>query len=487
MKIGFSNFLVQRVESCGFRLLLCLLLHSSLLDAWGDQHWTTNGTHKGFVERAVPSGDTSGLDRTSIKGGRDYLGRYRIGYALGSLLGEPVHDFVFTWDWRDADLVVAEVQGRTVTTRDLSKYPELSKRFFTLKPYAITLEMTAEFFDPAEHRFSVGVKTVQPDMIDKAGVTDPLHVPGSPEWADFFSDNAPDNASREGLASRHKKLFKDAASVRLTQPKITAIEWSETMLRLIADEFVRREAEKASASKPVAKPPDGLNPMERAALAERKLNPLEMASQGIRTKPENPLEKSVRLESEANARQAAIRQEADRQAELARQAQWAEDQRRQAQEERQSQYAADMARAERDAEERADNAAYQRAVRAQSRDKRLRESRSSPALTFSAPASSGSSGGLQLTVEHSETKPRGVALCPTCYGRRKCVNCEGRGYFEKVEVHYKKLPPGATAISQDDPGTKQTVRKTCGACDGSGKCHDCGGTGIERRSEHRPP
>ena len=457
MKRALSNFFVQQAERGGFSLLWCLLVlwPPSALSA-SPQHWTTNGIHKGFVEQIVPPGATSGLDSTSTKGGCDYLGHYRLGYALGALMGEPVQDFVFTWNWRDGDLVVADVQGRTDTTRDLAKYPDLAKRFYALKPFAVTVETSAEFFDTAEHRFSAGAKTVQPDLIDKAGVTDPLHVPGSPEWADFFGDNAPDNASREGLASRHKKLFKDAASVRLTQPKITAIEWPETMLRLIADEFVRREADKASASKPVAKPPDGLNPMERAALAERKLNPLEMASQGIRTKPENPLEKSVRLENEEKARQAAIRQEDDRKAELARQAQWAEDQRLQAQEERQSQYAADMARAERDAEERADNAAYQRAVRAQSRDKRLRESRSSPAWTFSAPSSSGGEGSARHATPtisqpnkpvESDWQWKDVRVtCYLCSGKGylsggqwgdhgpTCVRCQGTGLVNSVEA-----------------------------------------------------
>ena len=457
MKRALSNFFVQQAEGCGFSLLWCLLVLWPLPTlSNSSQHWTTNGTHKGFVEQIVPPGATSGLDSTSTKGGRDYLGQYRLGYALGSLMGEPVQDFVFTWDWRDGDLVVAAVQGRTVTTRDLAKYPDLAKRFYALKPFAVTVETSAEFYDTAEHRFSVGAKTVQPDMIDKAGVPDPLHVPGSPEWADFFGDNAQDNASREGLASRHKKLFKDAASVRLTQPKITAIEWPETMLRLIADEFVRREAEKASASKPVAKPPDGLNPMERAALAERKLNPLEMASQGIRTKPENPMEKSVRLESEANARQAAIRQEADRQAELARQAQWAEDQRRHAEEERQREFAADMARAERDAEERADNAAYQRAVRAQARDKHLRESRSSSAWTFSVPSSSGGEGSARLSTPTTSQPNKPVesnwhwkqvrVTCSLCLGKGfltggqwgdhgpTCGRCQGAGFVNSVEA-----------------------------------------------------
>ena len=210
-----------------------------------------------------------------------------------------------------------------------------------------------------------------------------------------------------------------------------------------------------------------------------------MASQGIRTKPENPLEKSVRLENEEKARQAAIRQEDDRKAELARQAQWAEDQRLQAQEERQSQYAADMARAERDAEERADNAAYQRAVRAQSRDKRLRESRSSPAWTFSAPSSSGGSGGLSLTVEKQQPTTRAARECWVCRGSGICRTCNGSGktgtkVVEDSVYTGEKIQPGSVsgAITSDMfKATKRTVSITCDSCGGSGKCYGCGGSG----------
>jgi hypothetical protein len=445
---------------------------SPLLVARGDQHWTTNGIHKGFVERSVQSCSTSGLDGSPTTGGRGYLGQYRLGYALWSLMGAPMHDFVFTWDWRDADLVVAEVHGRTVTTRDLAKYPELAKRFYALKPYAVTGETTTEFYDTAERRFGVATKTIQPDAIDRAGVPDPLHVAGSPDWADFFRDNSADNASREGLASRHKKLFTDAARVQLTQPKLTAIEWPDTMLRLIADEFVRREAaEKEAASKPKTKPSDGLNPLERAVQAERKLNPLELASQGIRTKPENPLEKSVRLEGEEQARQAAIRQEENHKAELARQSDRAEEAQRQAEAERQREFAADMARAERDAEERAVDAAYQRAARAQARDKRRYESQS-PWANFQSDmnqrmreigGSPGSAGG-------SAWDPAGArAPLPN-------PNDTGSGRstspFKPVDSNWHWA----------------TVKVTCSRCDGKGAltgagtrevtCELCKGTGF---------
>ena len=461
-------------------LLVFLGLMAGSYGASADQHWTTNGTHKGILQRSVPTGAASGLDEASVQGGRDFIGDFKLAYALWALQGEPVQDFVFTWEWRDAILRVATVNGREISSRDLAKYPDLARQFHALKPDSVTLRTVLGFYDAAEHRFGVGEKTLQPDMIDKAGVPNPLHVPGSPAWAEFFRYKEPAN---------NKKVFAEAARVQLTDPKIVAVEWPEEILQLIAREFLRREtAEAAKPATPRPVPADGLNPLERAAAAEKQLNPLELASRGVRTTPENPLEKNVRVEREEQERLASIKREQDaRAAALAREqaAEAAAESRREAaEEERRHQYAADMARAE----EAADLRAYRRAVAAQARDRRRYDAQSPGANSQSdinqrireTVGNKSGSGGLQLTAERSENKPRGAAPCPVCQGRRKCVNCEGRGYFENVETHYKKLPPGATAISQDDPGTKQTVRRTCSACEGSGKCHACGGTGTER-------
>lgn len=490
-----SNGFTGRPWLAGILVLVwATLLVCSQITAEADQHWTTNGVHKGILQTSVQAGSPSGLDDASTQGGRDYLGEYRLGYALWSLMGEPVHDYVFTWDWRDADLVVAEVKGRTITTRDLAKYPDLARHFRSFKPISVTVEAPVEFYDAAEHRFASAAKTIEPDMIDQAGVPDPLHVPGSPDWADFFQPNAPGGATREGLATSHQKLFAESASVRLARPRLTAIEWPEAMLQFLAQEFVRREAaEQAEANEPKPKPADGLNPLERAVAAERQLNPLELARRGIRTTPENPLEKSVRLQREEEQRQAAIRREEERQAELAREEERAEEARREAEEQRRREYAETMERLEREAEARSIDAAYQRAVARQRRDRDREQARRPDSYAtlidelerigrdVSRPGSGVDMSFIRAPLPSTRS---GANTSRTAAGRQPgytsstaphtCSNCNGFGYV--LDAESKRAEEEWAAEIERNKGKGGVIPARP---EGKGqKCPVCGGRGT---------
>ena len=204
-------------------------------------HWPTNGVQQGSVSLTAEPGAATALDGPGIPGGRNYLGRFTLAYGLWTLGGEPVHDFIFSWDWHQADLVVARRDGRVISTRDLATYPELSQRFFALKPRSVTLSARIEFYDAKGERVAVGVKQINPGLPEQAGVKDTLHVPGSPRWADYFACEYPDKPARDELGRRNQQLFAKAARVRLEAPKVVGIEWPENALDLIADDFLRRE------------------------------------------------------------------------------------------------------------------------------------------------------------------------------------------------------------------------------------------------------
>ena len=236
-----SNCFPWRAGSLRPGSLLCLLLLSALLAARADdeRHWTTtNHVHNGIIARAASTGSPIALDDSSVPGGRNYLGKFTLSYALWSLSQEPVHDYIFVWEWLPGELVVGHGPAGRVTTSDLAKYPDLAKHFASLKPLSVTLETDIQFYDAQNALVGFGHKTVKPDIIGPAGGGEPLHVPGSPHWEDFFRKDPP----ASDRASQNKKLFQDAARVQLVRPRLAAIEWPEASLKLIADEFTRREA-----------------------------------------------------------------------------------------------------------------------------------------------------------------------------------------------------------------------------------------------------
>lgn len=345
-----------------------LLLHAFipvfLHAADAERHSTTNGVHRGVITHEAST--STALDPLTIPGGRNFIGQFTLGYAVWTLIQEPVQDFTFIWEWQRGDCTFTNCAGPALSTRDLAKYPDLLKQFYVIKPN-VTIQADVEFYDASGQRIGLGHKTIVPDLVNPAGPNDPLHVPGSPTWAKFFQLDGTSDAA----GSRQKALFKSAASIRLVRPEITQVIWSQTFLDLLAEKYYRLEQAATNSDRPqvagvksntVAKPKvtSGQNPFEAArkttaapnpfeqasGQARSAANPLELAAQGMRTTAENPMEKTVRLEAEERARQAELA----RQAEIARKAEIARQEGLRREEARQ----AEVARQEREAERQAE-------------------------------------------------------------------------------------------------------------------------------------
>jgi len=494
------------------------LLAFTTARADSERHWTEPSphAHKGIITTSNPNY----LDS------RGYIGEFTLSYALWSLLQDPVHDYIFSWDWRAGNHPVGNgPDGNSITTADLAKYPDLAQQFAALKPVAVTLKANLEFYDAQNRCYARGQITVCPDLIGAAREKEPLHVPGSPHWENYFEY---DYGGVGGIltdadrATRNKKLFEEATSVKLVRPKITAVDWPEGALSLIAGEFTRREAaEKARlaeakklaeakakllASAPTNPPPKlatGPNPFEQAAqkpgspnpfeqaangpASSGPANPFELAQAGVRTGPENPFETNDRLERERQAelaRQAEIaRQEQARRDEIARQEQAERDRKEELarqEEQRRQEYLEQLAAQERNYEADAADRAYRRAYNQQNRDKAAYMSRSS-SQNF----------GLELQRHIQQTF--GNSASSTYVDPSKVVgyrpgqgpNSSGGGpHGTAVESAYTGTDSSASrstpSSSRSSPPTTPTfAHRMCPGCHGTGKITISAGTHNE--------
>ena len=310
-------------RSCTFRAGLASALSGLLLALAGGElratelHWTTNGMQLGVLSVQAASDAASGLDRPTVPGGHDFIGSFTLSYALWTLGGEPLHEFIFTWKWRRTNLVLGRRMERTLTAADLEKYPDLSNAFFSLKPMFITIETAIQFYDSSGTLLATARKLVDPGVIGQSGAENTFHPPGSPRWADFFTSTETDKPSRDELDRRHKEVFCKAARVELGTPRIIEIRWPENSLRAIVDELSQREglarpAPPTFAAQSPAAPPANLvgraasstnaastlSPaVMRPAVPVPRPNPFEIARQAKATHWENPLERAARLQA----------------------------------------------------------------------------------------------------------------------------------------------------------------------------------------------
>ena len=209
------------------RHIISLLVLSMVLTAPAhaedDRNWTTaDRIHRGLLIRTANG--SSGLEAGAV-GGHSFIGKFTLTYALWSLGGEPVQDYVFSWDWLPGNLVVGRGAAGDITTGDLAKYPDLAREFFGLKPGSVTIETELEFYNDQNHRAGVATKTIRPDLIGISGEIEPLHVPGSPNWETFFNFEYNDPVNHNQLADSeraiwNKKNFQDAKRVQLVRPKL---------------------------------------------------------------------------------------------------------------------------------------------------------------------------------------------------------------------------------------------------------------------------
>jgi hypothetical protein len=264
-------------------------------------HVTTNGTHTGVLFRSVLPAATSALDSHDVPGGHDFIGSFTLAYGLWTMGGEPVHEFILTWEWHTPIGTLGRRGQHTITSAELSKYPDLTNAFYALRPISMLLATTLQFYDAAGNRFASAEKVLNPGLLERAQANPPFHAPGSPRWADFFRTPELDTLPRDELDQRHKELFLKAARVELTEPRIKSINWPESSLNRIVDEFCRREG--IESNPPGPQPLATVAPTKAtfavtSSLAatpgrlQTTLNPFEQAAM----KGENPLERAARLQ-----------------------------------------------------------------------------------------------------------------------------------------------------------------------------------------------
>jgi hypothetical protein len=268
-------------------------------------HVTTNGTHTGVLFRSALPGAASALDSHDVTGGHDFVGSFTLAYGLWTMSGEPVHEFILTWEWQSPAVTLAHRGQHTITSADLNKYPDLTNSFYALKPISMLLATTLQFYDAAGNRFATAEKLVNPGVLERAEAKPRFHAPGSPRWADFFRTREPETLLRDELDRQHKELFLKAARVELTEPGIKSITWPEAALNQIIEEFCQREGLDGPQNAVAAHPAltnaatngvPATNPVRPATSAHSPtpLNPFEQAA----LKMENPLERAGRLPSE---------------------------------------------------------------------------------------------------------------------------------------------------------------------------------------------
>lgn len=295
------------------RLFPLAIAASLAFNGYADMHVTTNGTHTGVLFRSVPSGAGSALDSHDVPG-HDFIGSFTLAYGLWTLEGEPVHEFILTWEWQTPTVTLGHRGGHTITTAELQKYTDLTNSFYGLKPISMLLETTLQFYDAAGKRFAIAEKLVNPGLLEQAGAKPRFHPPGSPRWAAFFTTQEPETLPADELDRRHKQLFLKAARVELTEPRIKSITWPESSLKWIVDEFCRREGiEPESKPNPLTPQPLAKVAPSKATSSEASsvaatltslppaLNPFEQAA----IKAENPLERASRLQADQRKERSA--------------------------------------------------------------------------------------------------------------------------------------------------------------------------------------
>lgn len=254
------SIFLDRIRAGWWSWFIALLVLAPLARADGDEHWTTNGIHKGIIGRIQLA---SSFDPKYLGGS------YKFSYALWTLMGEPLESSIFVWKWPDdpawSSLVVGTAKvdggGKYVKVVDLKRHPDLLERFRNLKPINIELDLSIQFFvrDSIGGWIlsSYGSKSAKPDLIGNSGQQLDSLIPSSPVWEDFFRLNG----ERENYYSdskvrtqRNKAIFHRAERVHLEfgSPAIKSIEWPEYEWREILKEFGERESKTIQKTNQVA-------------------------------------------------------------------------------------------------------------------------------------------------------------------------------------------------------------------------------------------
>jgi hypothetical protein len=154
--------------------------------------------------RSVLPGAANALDSHEVSGGHDFIGSFTLAYGLWTMEGEPVHEFILTWEWQTPTVTLGRRGQHTITSTELNKYPDLTNSLYTLRPISMLLETTLQFYDAAGNRFATAEKLVNPGLLERAEAKPRFHAPGSPRWADFFKTRSTNGTKK--FSSRLRAL-----------------------------------------------------------------------------------------------------------------------------------------------------------------------------------------------------------------------------------------------------------------------------------------
>ncbi len=171
-----------------------------------------------------------------------------------TLFGEPVENYAFQW-WRNESYHVRWIRPRvnsvTVTRAELTRYPDLLRRFDALKPLDATFEVYWELLRGSQRRsygstmpyLNVFRTTVSGLLVERSGQR-PLSVPGIRPGAPATFLTAEPSAELRRYAAEIARDFADMRQhdVMVTSFHATQIRWPVAEMKAIAERLLEYRA-----------------------------------------------------------------------------------------------------------------------------------------------------------------------------------------------------------------------------------------------------
>ena len=250
-----------------------------------------SGYHSDYVALRVPMRDYLQNSKCALW----VMDNYKVSYAFWSLLGEPVCDYKFYWNYNASQYSGARIyhtyndKKYVIKVSDLMKYPDLKQQLEYISPMPnIRIKVRLKFFNEDFLNLGPGypiatcIHIINIDLADRAGVTNNFSVPGSGSWVETFTDvDFYHSSSTESLGDRYwlgknklrggyldpanKEAFERAMKILFQNTKrivvdlegiygIWSLKWPVHEIMRMLDEYCRRE-EKAAAAKTKSKEP----------------------------------------------------------------------------------------------------------------------------------------------------------------------------------------------------------------------------------------
>jgi hypothetical protein len=176
--------------------------------------------------------------------------KLELSYAVWTLLGEPVEDYLFRWDFSP----MSALTGTSLKPEEMrGRSPELYEALKKIAPLKVFLRATVSFLKEGQTTpFAFAKIDMSPDLPEGAGQWQKLSVPGSPDGDDFMFEVkdqglcAPDEKSQQNGAACLKKVWKASARVQLTELELLHVEWPDVAVKQVVDAYNAREASRGS-------------------------------------------------------------------------------------------------------------------------------------------------------------------------------------------------------------------------------------------------